>query len=78
MSPWFNDPKHWRERAAEARGLADGIDDPQGKQAMLNIAADYEKLARRAEQRRVLDEGLQVDAPAGAPPQFVPRESPRS
>ena len=46
-----NDPKHWRHRAAEARAMAEGLTDPEAKQRMLKVAADYEKLAKRAEER---------------------------
>ena len=47
----INDPKHWRARAEEARTVADDMTDEKSKQMMLRIAADYEELARRAEQR---------------------------
>ena len=48
----INDPKHWRYRAEEARGaMAESMTDPEAKQSMLNVAADYERLAKRAEDR---------------------------
>jgi hypothetical protein len=47
----INDPKHWLDRAKEARALAELIDDPEGKRTMLAIADDYERLAKRAEDR---------------------------
>src|SRR5262249_29664668 len=48
---FLNDPRHWRERAEEARSRADQIAEPQSKNAMLRIAHDYEILAERAEAR---------------------------
>jgi len=33
----LNDPKHWRERAEEARTVADGLTDPKSKRRMLRI-----------------------------------------
>jgi hypothetical protein len=46
-----NDPKHWRNRAEEARAIAVEMRDAHTKATMLTIAQDYEKLAERAEQR---------------------------
>ena len=39
------DPKHWRERAEEARAVADGLNHNVAKQVLLRIAEDYERLA---------------------------------
>jgi hypothetical protein len=47
----FNDPKHWRQRAEEARALAEQMPDIESKEAMLRIARDYERLGQQAEQR---------------------------
>jgi hypothetical protein len=49
---FINDPEHWHQRAKEARTLADLMNDEDSRQAMLRIAADYERLAERAAQRR--------------------------
>ncbi len=43
------DAAHWRERAREARALAEEMSDQEARSRMLRIAADYEKLAERAE-----------------------------
>ena len=47
----INDPKHWRDRAAEARRIAEQMSDAVSEQMMLGIAEDYDDLAERAEQR---------------------------
>jgi hypothetical protein len=52
MSPYsINDPKHWLDRAKEARALAEQIGDPEAKRTMLKNADDYERLAQRAQER---------------------------
>jgi hypothetical protein len=38
----INDPKHWRERAEEARAVADVMNDEKIKKMMLRIAGDYD------------------------------------
>jgi hypothetical protein len=48
---FINDPEHWRQRAGEARSVAEQMNEPQSKEAMLRIAKDYERLAERADQR---------------------------
>jgi hypothetical protein len=51
-SSHLNDPEHWRDRAKEARAMAEGMTDSVSKQKMLDVAANYEHLAKRAEDRR--------------------------
>jgi hypothetical protein len=46
-----NDVKHWRERAAQMRALADWMEDAETQRMMLKLANDYDKLADRAESR---------------------------
>jgi hypothetical protein len=50
-SHMFDDPEHWRQRAEEARVLAEQMSDAASREKMLGIAKDYERLAERAEQR---------------------------
>lgn len=47
----IDDFKHWRERAAKLRFVAQSLDDPHARASLLAIAEDYEKLAARAEER---------------------------
>jgi hypothetical protein len=48
----LNDPKHWRDRAKEARALAEQEHDPISKAMILQVAEEYDRLAERAELRR--------------------------
>jgi len=43
----LNNAKHWRERADEARAVAEGLHDPDAKRMMLGIAETYEKLTKK-------------------------------
>jgi hypothetical protein len=45
------DGNHWRQRAEKMRGLAAESHDPKFKRRLLKIAKDYEKLAKRADER---------------------------
>ena len=49
--PALNDPKYWRGRAEEMRAIADDMQDKVAREMVLGIAADYDKLAMRAEIR---------------------------
>lgn len=49
MSDKVGTPEHWSARAEEARAMAANIVDPTARQAMLDIALSYEKIAKRAE-----------------------------
>jgi hypothetical protein len=46
--------EHWRKRADEARSIAYDMKDEISKQMMLQIADDYERLAKSAERRAKL------------------------
>ena len=47
----FDDPKHWLQRAEQARALAEQMSDAASREMMLGIVKDYERLAEQAEQR---------------------------
>ena len=48
MTKVSKDPAHWRERADEMRAAAMEMTDVEGKETLLKIAADYDRLAERA------------------------------
>jgi hypothetical protein len=58
----INDPKHWRERALDARTVADAMADEHSRKKLLRTAADYEELARRAEKRVKTGQGLSINS----------------
>ena len=47
----FDQPEHWRSRAETMRTLAEDMRDLVAKATILEIAEQYENLARRAEER---------------------------
>lgn len=49
----LNDPRHWLERAEEARSAAAGIADPAAREAMFRIAEAYEQMATRVQLRQL-------------------------
>jgi hypothetical protein len=48
----IRDPRHWRDRAEEARLVSLGVHDEPSREALLRIAESYERLAKRAEHVR--------------------------
>ena len=53
MPSLYGTPEHWAIRAKEAREMAENISDAKARKAMLVIAENYEKIAKRAEAREV-------------------------
>lgn len=49
MPDSFGSSEHWHMRAREARKMAETFDNAEAKEAMLDIAENYEKIAKRAE-----------------------------
>ena len=56
------EPEHWRERAREARRLAEQMADDEARLRMLRIAEDYEKIAGRAVRRIVVKQQPSTDS----------------
>ena len=48
MTKYVFSAQHWRARAAEARSVAEQMNDAHAKRVMLEIAASYDELAKRA------------------------------
>ena len=48
----INDPKSWRDRAAEMRTLVGSMASPEMVKAMHKLAANYDRMAERIEERR--------------------------
>jgi hypothetical protein len=44
---YVNNPEHWRERAVQMRTLSDWIEDAARKATMLDLADQYDGLAKR-------------------------------
>jgi hypothetical protein len=51
MPQFLNNTAHWKLRAEEARLLAEKLEDPEARAAILKIAAEYDHLALRAAER---------------------------
>ena len=47
---YIDDANHWHIRADETRSLAAPMTDAMSKQAMLGVAAGYDRMAKRAEE----------------------------
>jgi hypothetical protein len=70
----------WRERAENARTIAQQMTDPEARLGMLQIARDYTVMAEYAERRsrrpyRIVDCGVPEQRPAELEPQWdLPRQ----
>jgi hypothetical protein len=49
--PYWPNSKSWEQKAEEARTTAAGFIDPEAKAALLNVAAIYDGMAKRATAR---------------------------
>jgi hypothetical protein len=43
----LDDPQHWRDRAEEARYVAEHLTDAKSRELVFDVAATYERLAKR-------------------------------
>ncbi len=46
----WNNPRYWQRRAEEDRTIAETMSDIEARGGMLRLAADYDAMARRAEE----------------------------
>jgi hypothetical protein len=67
MNSVMHDPDHWRRRADEARSVATQMTDVQSKNAILEIAAECDKLCQRAEDHAKTLGGNAINAIAAPP-----------
>lgn len=51
MRSLLDDAEHWRKRAQETLAQAKMTWKPDAKEKLLEVAKEYDKIARRAEQR---------------------------
>jgi len=49
--PHLDDPEYWRDRAQQVRALTGQISNLKARDAILAIAAEYELIADRAQER---------------------------
>ena len=54
----LDDPDYWYSRADEARGIGEIFRDLEAQRIIVDIAADYERLADRALERRAQRQAL--------------------
>ena len=47
----LDDPKHWRDKAEEARRKAEDMTDSEARETMMRVAEQYDRLAEKAEHR---------------------------
>jgi hypothetical protein len=59
---------HWRKRGEQMQVFAKEMKDPVARSTMLRIAADYERLAKRAEERASGKARATGDAPPAVSP----------
>jgi DNA-binding TFAR19-related protein (PDSD5 family) len=46
-----NNPQHWRDCAKDVRAMVENMIDPGAKETLLKVAASYDDMAKKAEQR---------------------------
>jgi hypothetical protein len=56
---YVDNPERWRDRAEEARVLAERVRDEDTKRMLLAVAAGYQRMAQRAEARIAASKGRQ-------------------
>jgi len=57
MPEGWEEVRYWRRRAEELRGAAENLMTPSARDALINIAEKYERMAAELE-RRLKDQGI--------------------
>ena len=66
-----DNPKHWRNRAEEARSFAEAMRDEHSKSMMSRIADSYDKIATRTEKRHTARDNTAGDVSVAHVPGFI-------
>lgn len=51
MTSSSDTPEHWRDRAEATRAIAHRLSDTEAKRKMIEMAASYDEMAKRTEER---------------------------
>ena len=57
----WNNPRYWHRRAEEARAIVERMTNIEARASMLRLSADYEAMARRAEEWSRQNKSIEID-----------------
>ena len=62
------DASHWRERARQARTVAEWMDEAEARRRLLEVAEQYERIAQIAETKPLIASPQEKARSNGQPP----------